>query len=433
MDNTEGSLTALNAALAPGRRRWRHPVGFAIALLVLLACAPSAGAFVYWANDPNDNGTTIGRANLDGSGVNASFITGTSGAHNLAVDGAHIYWANCGGSGCAGATIGRANLDGTGVNETFITGASGASGVAVDGGHIYWANLSSGTIGRANLDGTGVDQSFITGASNPHSIAVDGAHIYWSNFGGTTIGRANLNGTAVDQSFITGASAPTGVAVDAAHVYWSNFTGNTIGRADLAGTGVDQSFLTASAPNGLAVDGAHIYWGNCGDSTCTGTTIGRANLDGSGVNQSFISGVSGPSGIAVDALTPPPTVQLPPVVSGGQLFCGVQHRGHCNGIKIKTTLTGPGNAVWTFAAYNPTPGKAARAARGKSTAVVLGSVRRKITHAGTVTFAFKLTGAKARRLDAKAKHAHLDRLRMTLKFSSGGRTVTVTHTVKLKL
>src|SRR5690242_16104423 len=65
--------------------------------------------------------------------------------------------------------IGRAKLDGSGADNFFITGASVPCGVAVDGAHIYWANegyFGSGTtIGRANLDGTDVDQEFISGVS----------------------------------------------------------------------------------------------------------------------------------------------------------------------------------------------------------------------------------------------------------------------------
>jgi virginiamycin B lyase len=205
-------------------------------------------------------------------------------------------------------TMGRANLDGTGVDQGFF-GASNAQGVAVDGAHIYWT-IFKGPIGRANLDGTDVNPNFAGGTvgnpvSNPQGVAVDGGHVCWRNsIAGvpcclvTTIGRANLDGTGVDPNFIVvmGAAA-LGVAVDDAHVYWTG--SNVIGRANLDGTGVNQSFITgASVPCGVAVDGAHIYRVN----TAPGT-IGRANLDGTGVDQSFITGATDPTAVAVDALS----------------------------------------------------------------------------------------------------------------------------------
>ena len=79
----------------------------------------------------------------------------------VAVNAGHVYWSND-----AGGSIGRANLDGSGVNQGFITGANHPDLMAIDGGHIYWANESANTIGRANLDGSGVNESFITGASH---------------------------------------------------------------------------------------------------------------------------------------------------------------------------------------------------------------------------------------------------------------------------
>jgi virginiamycin B lyase len=240
---------------------------------------------VYWSNyDPD----TIGRANLDGTGDNPSFITGASGPQGVAVDGSHVYWTNVTGA------IGRANLDGTGANHSFITGASEPEGVAVDGSHVYWANFGTDTIGRANLDGTGASQNFITGAAGIVGVAVNGSHVYWTNITGT-IGRANLDGTGANHSFITGASGPQGVAVDGSHVYWANIMG-TIGRANLDGTGANQNFITgAFGLRGVAADGSHVYWTN--DFT---DTIGRANLDGTGANQNFITGAYGPTGVAVD-------------------------------------------------------------------------------------------------------------------------------------
>src|SRR5436190_846943 len=86
-------------AACGGPHALRRARGVGVALLALLALvgasAPGAEAFVYWANQ---NGT-IGRANLDGTGVNQRFITGTTTSENqaaagIAVDAAHIYWTN---------------------------------------------------------------------------------------------------------------------------------------------------------------------------------------------------------------------------------------------------------------------------------------------------------------------------------------------------
>ena len=134
--------------------------------------------------------------------------------------------------------------------------------MAVDGAHVYWANEGADLIGRANLDGSGADQGFITGASGPIGVAVDGAHVYWANsVAGGTIGRANLDGTGANQGFIgqidTG-GRPCGVAVDSAHVYWGThyFDSNYIGFANIDGTGANSSFIdSASVACGVAVDG----------------------------------------------------------------------------------------------------------------------------------------------------------------------------------
>ena len=71
---------------------------------------------------------------------------------------AFVYWGQ-------GVAVGRANLDGTGVNQSSIAPAGSPQGVAVDGQHVYWTNFFTNSIGRANLDGSGVNQSFISPAA----------------------------------------------------------------------------------------------------------------------------------------------------------------------------------------------------------------------------------------------------------------------------
>jgi hypothetical protein len=111
---------------------------------------------IYWSDiggSPPAPGT-IARANLDGSGVRRDFITGLGNVGGVAVAGGHIYWtASTPGPeyplGLFRYSIGRANLDGSGVEPSFITLGTPASGdtrprpgaprgIDVDAGHIYW-------------------------------------------------------------------------------------------------------------------------------------------------------------------------------------------------------------------------------------------------------------------------------------------------------
>jgi hypothetical protein len=220
---------------------------------------------VYWAG-----GGAIGRVELDGSNGHPHFVTDLSEVTTwVAVDADHIYWNDRVPSSAPveeWGTIGRANLDGSGVDRTFISGLSpySVNGVAVDAGHIYWGEWLTGRIGRANLDGSGVQTDFIQ-ASNQGGIAVDATHIYWGvGIESNSIGRANLDGSAVDGTFISLPTYPLSVGVDADHVYWTlsecvgscTFFRGRVGRADLDGTDVDSRFISTGTktPYGLAVD-----------------------------------------------------------------------------------------------------------------------------------------------------------------------------------
>ena len=191
---------------------WRRPLSAVSTALVVLSglvltdaaaaqAATSPLGHIYWSNA---SGNTIGRAYLDGSDVDQSFISGASGPSNVLVHGQYIYWGNatgCTEDGACNGSIGRAHLDGTDVNEHFIP-ADTPYGLAVHGQYIYWASTGIGKIGRADLNGTDVNPSFITGLNQPDGVVANGQNIYWANNGSNTIGEADLSGTDVNPNFI---------------------------------------------------------------------------------------------------------------------------------------------------------------------------------------------------------------------------------------
>jgi hypothetical protein len=154
------------------------------------------------------------------------------------VNGSGVFWTNN-----ATGNIGRANLDGTGSDQSFINGGSGPYGVAVDGAHVYWANNTANTIGRANLDGTGAEQSFITGAGGPAGVAADPnagdggsggpftLTVHKSGTGGGTVlstPSGILCGAVCARSFATGASV-TLLATANTGSSFGGFSGDCLG------------------------------------------------------------------------------------------------------------------------------------------------------------------------------------------------------------
>jgi hypothetical protein len=145
--SNDAQLYALGSGTMPSLYRV-NPDGSGLQPLVSQVAAPPCGRFddldaialdgahVNWADGLAG---TIGRANLDGSQATDEFVNaaggdcgtvapGSRGPAGAAVDGTHVYWTNPDQD-----TIGRANLDGSGVTQTFITGALYPTGIAVEG------------------------------------------------------------------------------------------------------------------------------------------------------------------------------------------------------------------------------------------------------------------------------------------------------------
>ncbi len=313
------------------RLRLRIPHLLLAACAVFAAYAGQAQAYVYWTvGGPafGSSGTTIGRADLDGSGVTHALITRAGTPEAIAVDASHIYWANA-----LTRSIGRANLDGSAADPTWIQlnnpPAGDPADLALDATHIYWTDGSQ-NIGRANLDGSGITEHFINTApwDGPQGIAIAGATIY---FGA---------GPAIVSVPVTGGS-PTPVGTLAANTHrrrdgcrqrvsvldlggpLSTPPANAIGRWQLsAAFPPDPTYIpNLYLPGGVATDGTYLYWT---DDYSGHLHVGRALIGTQGgatnINDNFIDEPGGPVGIAVDAGIDPTKTSLactPPSVPAG--------------------------------------------------------------------------------------------------------------------
>lgn len=294
-------------------------------LTLVTLLSGTAQAQLYIARDFSNG---VARVNLNGTGLNTSFITpGTARLTGVAVDNVNnkIYWSDYG-SGLGTGRIGVANLDGTNVNPNFITGLSGTVGLSLDisGGKLYWADDSVFSIRRANTNGTGVTTLFTTGSSHPYDVALDLANskIYYSSQAG--VGRANLDGTGANNTFIASGFISFGLDLDLVNqkVYFGNWT-TSIGRANLDGTGLNTSFITGlSGGRDVAVDAAgnRLFWSN-------GDSVGRSTLAGGSVNQNFLTGLGGSFGLTlVSAAAAPEPGTLALLTIGGTLVLARRRR-----------------------------------------------------------------------------------------------------------
>jgi hypothetical protein len=217
----------------------------------------------------------------------------------LAVDGEYVYWTNTADGEQHHGTIGRAKIGpekGLEVKPQFIIGASRPQGIAVNPAHIYWANndrSGKGSVARAEIGGSGVQEGFCDHCAGPVNaqylgLALSEDHIYVTTFEpgphSSEINSFPLEGGDEDGFIFIGNDEGMGVTVEGSHVYWSvrdavegNGKGSTplqpsaIGRAafsDFAGAGGCEQRPTCeveyAAPKGalagLADDGKRLYW-----------------------------------------------------------------------------------------------------------------------------------------------------------------------------
>lgn len=133
--------------------------------------------YVYW--------TAPGGGNVSGvmavavTGGTASNIVPADDAYAVAVDATSVYWTTY-----YAGTVNRASTIGDDAT-VLADGQSTPIAVAVDSAHVYWAN-KGGTIRRISISG-GKALTLAAGQAGPAALAIDGTSVYWTNADDDTI------------------------------------------------------------------------------------------------------------------------------------------------------------------------------------------------------------------------------------------------------
>ena len=252
------------------------------------SAAADVASKLYWTTFVGGSGSTVQRANLDGSGVE-TLVTGLNAPWPIEVDPMHgkMYWGDVNTQ-----QIQRANLDGSGV-ETVAVGVpiDNPAGLAIDAVSqtLYWSDFRYDKICKTDLT-THTTTTLVSGLSNPFGLALDlgAGKVYWADAGAGKIQRVNLDGTGL-QDLVTGLSNPRDVDLDLASgkMFWPDLHDRVIYCANLDGSGAGVLLPSVDATFAVAVDpvGRTLYW-------TSDYGIGRANLDGSDVELDLVPGSS---------------------------------------------------------------------------------------------------------------------------------------------
>jgi large repetitive protein len=263
-----------------------------------------------------------------------------------------------------------------------------------------------------------------------------------------TITRATATGTIVDDDTAPPASPPVASVSDVSVTEGdtgtspatpANFT-VSLSKTDAGPVSVQFAIAsgTATAPADYgAATGAVTFSPGETSKTVTVSVVGDKLAES---NETFQLNLSSPSnatigdGQGIGTIVDDDVAGPAGGVNGGDLFCGVKHRGKCVGIPFKAEFDRPGNAVWEFGAFNPSPGRAAGAyaAAVPPKLVKLGTLRVKVKKAGVVRVVFKLKpGAKTKKLYRKVRKLKALRVKLTFTPTSGPKLIK-TSDFKLK-
>ena len=267
----------------------------AILLVLPLALAPRAEAYIYWTTRALMQRPRSG-ARTSTAPVSTQGFIKRLGRSPTSLSTTRTSTGRRGADPGVGAdTIGRAKLDGTGVVLRLFRAPGCFAGVVRPALWRWTRTTSTGRpigdsavgIGRAKLDGTGVDADFINLAVASHRVPSLSTATTSTGRTRGPIGRAKLDGTAVDESFISGRRCtPSDVAVDRDHIYWTGSPGGDRPRQDRRHRG-RLAFITPRGDPGRRRSRRQARLLDRIRQP-RHRTISRAKLDGTDVQRAFI-------------------------------------------------------------------------------------------------------------------------------------------------
>jgi hypothetical protein len=184
-------------------------------------------------------------------------------------------------------TIGEYTNSGTPVNPTLITGLGFVSSIAVSDGFVYVAR-SDGTIGKYTTSGVTINASLISGLNDPTHIAVSGADLYVAEEGNDRVGKYTTSGATVNASLITGLEFfNISLALSGTNLFVGDATGR-VGRYTTSGATVDASLIPHLVTDTLfdiAASGSSLFVSH---TIMENTVVSKYNLDGTVINPVLI-------------------------------------------------------------------------------------------------------------------------------------------------
>ena len=275
-------------------------ITFLLSLFVLSLKNAQGKSKIYWS----ENGK-IRRANLNGTSVEDIAVFNTK-PKDIAIDSQNgiIFWISP-----EGTTIQRANLDGTNIDIVMSNISSPCIAIDIKNKKIYWSPIINKGIYHANFDGSEITdimkrkpkEDFL-GINIVTNMEVDsnGKRIYWTGFLNQNIKRVKFDGTELKDIEMNAGIRPIGLALDVnnGHLYRSTNIG-MIQRSSLNGWDVKTliSGLDYITDIKLDLHSQKIYWSSKNKQSMQ-SKIQRANLDGSKIKD-ILTGLEDVNSIAL--------------------------------------------------------------------------------------------------------------------------------------